>query len=68
MKKFTIEEVTTKDKIYDLGSALTFEGLNTDEQNLQAVCNWLEEHGAAKDCDIRFCCIKGKTMNSLFSI
>lgn len=68
MKKFTIEQVTTKEKISALGSALTFEGMRTDDANLQAICDWLEAHGAAKDCDIKFCCIKGNVMNKLFNL
>lgn len=52
--------------LYD-DSALTIEGFKTDEDNLKALANWLEEH----NCKMRnddFYVVKGALMNKVYGL
>ena len=65
-----IINVTTKrqlDSLYNQ-SALTLEGLSSDEENLKAVRDWLEEHKAIIYIEPDFHIIKGKLMNEVYSL
>lgn len=55
------------DELYNL-SALTFEGLSADEENLNALRNWLKEHGAIKYIEPDFHIITGKFMNEQYGL
>ena len=65
-----IINVTTKEQLDALynQSALTFEGLAADEENLNAVRNWLEEHGAIQHVEPDFHIIKGELMNEVYGL
>ena len=65
-----IINVTTKEQLDVLynQSALTWEGLSSDEENLNAVRNWLEEHGAIQYVEPNFHIIKGKLMNEVYGL
>ena len=62
--------VTTKEQLDALynQSALTFEGLSSDEDNLKAVRNWLEEHGAITYTEPDFHIISGEFMNEVYGL
>ena len=65
-----IINVTTKkqlDALYNQ-SALTWEGLSSDEANLGAVRNWLEEHGALTNVEPDFHIISGEFMNEQYGL
>ena len=65
-----IINVTTKeqlDKLYNQ-SALTWEGLSADEENLNAVRKWLEEHEALTDIEPEFHIISGTFMNEQYGL
>lgn len=50
-------------------SALTWEGLAADEENLNAVENWLNEHGAIlKTIEPTFHIITGEMMNTVYGL
>ena len=63
--------VTTKkelDALYN-ESALTWEGLLADDENLNAVENWLEEHNAIPDnTEPTAHIIKGELMNKVYGL
>lgn len=65
-----IINVTTKEQLDALynQSALTWEGLDTDEENLNAIKDWLEEHKAITDKEPTFYIIKGKLMNEQYGL
>lgn len=62
--------VTTKEQLDALynQSALTWEGLSSDEENLKAVRDWLEEHGAIVYVEPDFHIIEGKFMNEQYGL
>ena len=65
-----IINVTTRkqlDALYNQ-SALTWEGLSADEENLNAVRNWLEEHGALTNVEPDFHIISGEFMNEQYGL
>jgi hypothetical protein len=66
-----IVNVTTKeqlDVLYD-ESALTFEGLMADEENLNALYDWLKEHhGIITGTEPTFHIISGKVMNDNYHL
>lgn len=66
--KNTIErvEVTTKEEIKDLGSALTFLGIEASDDSLTALFNWIEKYTAIERRLAHI--IKGSTMNDLFDL
>lgn len=70
MTEFKINQIKTKEQINELinVSALTFEGMGTEEENLQEIIGWLEEHKATTDKDIEFHIIKGELMNTVFGL
>ena len=50
-------------------SALTWEGMSADEENLQAISDWLREHGAAAfNMTPVFHIIAGKLMNEIYGL
>lgn len=49
-------------------SALTWEGLSLDEENLTDVRNWLKEHKAIVHVEPDFHIIKGKFMNEVYNL
>ena len=65
-----IINVTTKEQLDTLynQSALTWEGLDTDEENLKAVRDWLEDYGAIKYVEPDFHIISGKLMNEAYGL
>ena len=65
-----IINVTTKEQLNKLynQSALTWEGLSSDEENLNAVRNWLEEHGALTHVEPDFHIITGAFMNDAYGL
>lgn len=66
-----IINVTTKEQLDALynQSALTWEGLSSDEENLNAVRNWLEEHKAILgDDEPTFHIISGEFMNEQYGL
>ena len=63
--------VTTKEQLDALynQSALTWEGMCTDEENLSAIKNWLEEHGAIlEDKEPVIHIISGELMNDVYGL
>ena len=66
-----IINVTTKEQLDALynQSALTWEGLSSDEENLGAVKDWLEEHGAIlENTEPTFNIITGDLMNTIYGL
>ena len=66
-----IINVTTREQLDALynQSALTWEGLSADEENLNAVKNWLKEHKAILgDDEPTFHIITGEFMNEQYSL
>lgn len=65
-----IINVTTREQLNTLynQSALTWEGLSSDEENLTAVRNWLEEHGALTHVEPDFHIISGEFMNEQYGL
>ena len=66
-----IINVTTKEQLDTLynQSALTWEGLASDEENLNAVKNWLKEHKAIlHDDEPTFYIITGEFMNEQYGL
>ena len=66
-----IINVTTREQLYALynKSALTWEGLSADEENLSAVKDWLKEHKAILgDDEPKFHIITGKFMNEQYGL
>lgn len=66
MKINYITEKESLDKLYNQ-SALTWEGLSEDKENLQDVEEWLKDNNAVKDDEINFHIIKGNVMNSAYN-
>lgn len=58
-----IKNVTTAEELDALGSALSFEGLIPDEENLTAVVNWMLNNGAIFKKNAPVYVIKGNDMN-----
>jgi len=61
-----IHEVTTREQLKQLGSALTFEGLNTSEKSLNQLFDWLESRTAVKRRAVYV--TTGATMNQLYGL
>ena len=68
MNKINTISVTNDSQFEDLyeDSALTFEGLETSQENLNAVFNWLEEHTEVKTRTVYV--ITGKVMNNQYGL
>ena len=50
-------------------SALTWEGMSSDEENLQAITDWLREHGAiGYNANPIFHIITGELMNAVYEL
>jgi hypothetical protein len=50
-------------------SALTWEGMTTDEENLNAIKEWLDQHGAITEgIEPIFHIITGRLMNKFYSL
>lgn len=67
--KFTINKVEDMNGIEKLRnvSALTFEGLSIEEESLEALIGWLDDHNAIIDT-IEFHVITGKLMNEVYGL
>lgn len=65
INKINCKESDLKD-LYD-GSAFTMVGFNTDDDNLEALRGWFEEHGAKMMTD-DFYIISGKLMNDTYGL
>lgn len=66
-----IINVSTKEQLDALynQSALTWEGLTSDEENLNAVKDWLKEHGAILEGkEPTFHIITGELMNDTYNL
>ena len=66
-----IINVTTKDQLVNLynQSALTWEGMDTDEENLNAIKDWLDDYGAIlKDKEPTFHITTGELMNTTYGL
>ena len=62
---------TTKEQLDALynQSALTWEGMTTDEENLGAIKDWLNSHGAIIDgVEPTFHIISGELMNTVYGL
>ena len=66
----TVIYVTTRPELDNLynQSALTWEGMNTDNENLRAIRNWLDNHGALENGEPVFHIISGEFMNSTYGL
>lgn len=62
---FIQEQVTTEEQIKKLGSALTWEGLKVNEENINAMFDWIEEFTPVLQRKIYV--ISGKLMNRLYN-
>ena len=60
-----IKNVTTAEELDALGSALSFEGLRADEDNLTAAIKWMNDHGANFKTDANVYVTKGNVMNQV---
>lgn len=62
--------VTTKEELNVLynESALTFEGMNIDNENLSDIMEWLESHNAITNEEPIFHIIKGNLMNKVYKL
>lgn len=67
MKTIYVSTKTELDALYN-SSALTWEGLLSDEKNLNAVKDWLKEHGAIEEIEPTFHIISGKLMNDTYGL
>ena len=68
MKTINVTSKEQLDELYNQ-SALTWEGLCSDEQNLAAVEEWLKEHNAiTADEEPTAYIIKGELMNRTYSL
>lgn len=68
MKTILVSTKEQLDALYNQ-SALTWEGLSADEENLDAVKNWLEEHGAIlENTEPTFHIITGELMNDIYDL
>ena len=68
---YKTKEITTKEEIEFLKgvSALTFEGVVNDKENLDWLANWLNEHGALlENTELVFHIVSGKLMNESYNI
>lgn len=66
-----IINVSTKEQLNNLynQSALTWEGLSADEENLNAVKNWLNNHGGIlENTEPTFHIITGDLMNVIYGL
>lgn len=59
-------EVTTLEQIEELGSALTWEGLDTSDESLDQMFNWIGEHTPVKTR--RVYVTLGDTMNRIYGL
>jgi hypothetical protein len=69
--KMNIINVTTKEQLDALynQSALTWEGLIADEENLNAIKEWLNAHGAIlEDAEPTFHITSGELMNDTYGL
>lgn len=68
MNKITVTTNKQLNALYN-ESALTWEGMNTDEENLKAIEEWLQTHGAIIDGKSPiFHIIKGEFMNAAYGL
>ena len=68
MKKINVFTIEQLNELYNQ-SALTWEGLSADEENLNAVENWLKEHGAIiEGKEPIFHIITGRLMNKVYEL
>ena len=65
-----IINVTTKEQLDNLynQSALTWEGMDTSEENLNAIKEWLNEHKAILETEPTFHIITGDFMNIQYGL
>lgn len=66
MKTVTVTTRNQLQELYDK-SALTWEGMTTDEGNLREIENWVKEHAVNTD-KIVFHIITGKVMNETYGL
>ncbi len=64
MTDYIVKEVTTREEIEELGSALTLEGLA--EESFGEFIKWIEKY--TKLCNKIIYVIKGSTMNSIYNL
>lgn len=68
MKKVYVSTIEQLNNLYNQ-SALTWEGLSTDEENLNAIENWLKEHEAIlADKEPIVHIITGRLMNKVYGL
>lgn len=66
--KYNVINCTEEDlEVLYKGSALTFEGTTTDEENLDWLVNWLDKHGTTMETK-DFYVVSGKLMNSHYGL
>ena len=66
MNKIIVTTKTELDALYNC-SALTWEGLSTDTENLESVIDWLKVHNAETE-EVTFHIIKGELMNEIYGL
>ena len=65
MNKITVNDRATLDALYE-NSALTFEGVAADEENLKAVLTWVKNYTPLKREDVYT--IEGSVMNRVYHL
>lgn len=67
---YRLEEVTTKDQLDMLynSSALTAEGLISDDESAEFSINWLKENGAEPHDDLTVYVVRGSLMNEAYGL
>lgn len=70
MKRYDTTYTRTKEQLdYLYGkSALTFEGLRTNSEDLKGMVDWFKECNALTDADVTFYITSGKTMNDIYGL
>ena len=68
-KEFEVINATESDiQALEKGSAFTWEGMTTNEDNLQSIVNFFKENTPSVKLPIKFYIWSGKTMNDLYSL
>ena len=66
MRAIQLEKIDSRSELEKLGSALTFEGLNLDEDNLNSVYDWLEKYTTVEVHVMYY--VTGKDMNEWYGL
>lgn len=66
-RKINVNGETELKYLYD-NSALTWEGISSDDENLTQVAEWLEQYRALTKNEAEFYITKGKVMNECYEL